>query len=38
MARRMPISLVRSKTEIYVMMPIIMEDTTSEMLTNAIST
>ena len=38
MERRMPISFVRSRTEIYVMMPIIMEDTTSEMLTNAIST
>ena len=38
MARRMPISFVRSRTEIYVMMPIIMLDTTSEIATNAIST
>ncbi len=38
MARRMPISLTRSRTEIYVMMPIMMLLTTREMLTNAIST
>ena len=38
MARRMPISFVRSSTEIYVMMPIIMLDTMSEMATNAMST
>ncbi len=36
MARRMPISLRRSSTLIYVMTPIMMEDTTSEMETKAI--
>ena len=38
MARRIPISLVRSWTEISVMTPIMMEETISEMATNAIST
>ena len=38
MARRMPISRVRSCTEMRVMTPIMMEDTTREMATNAIST
>ena len=37
-ARRMPISLVRSSTEMYVMMPIMIDDTTSDTDTNAIST
>ena len=37
-ARRMPISLVRSSTEMYVMMPIMIEETISETDTNAIST
>ena len=37
-ARRMPISLVRSCTEIKVMTPIMMDDTTREMATNARST
>ena len=36
-ARSMPISLVRSSTEMLVMMPIMMEDTTSEMDTKAMS-
>ena len=34
-ARRIPISLVRSSTEMLVMMPIIMEDTTKEIATKA---
>ena len=38
MARRMPISRVRSWTEIRVMTPIMMEETTSEMATKATST
>ena len=37
-ARRIPISLVRSSTEIYVIIPIIIEETTSETATNAIRT
>ena len=37
-ARRMPISFVRSSTLIYVIIPIIMDETTSEMATKAIST
>ena len=37
-ARRMPISLVRSITEMWVMMPIMMQDTTREMATKAMST
>ena len=36
-ARRMPISLVRSSTEMWVMMPIIMQDTTREMPTKPMS-
>jgi len=38
MARRMPISFVRSSTEIYVIMPIMIDETTSEIETNAIRT
>ena len=38
MARRIPISLVRSRTEIYVMIPIMMEETMSDTETKAIST
>ena len=38
MLLKIPISYVRSNTEIYVMIPIIMEDTTKEMETNPIST
>ena len=37
-ARRMPISFWRSSTLMYVMTPIMTEDTTSEMEINAIST
>ena len=37
-ARRIPISFCLSSTEIYVMTPIIMEDTTSEIATKAINT
>ena len=37
-ARRIPISLVRSCTEINVITPIIIEETINEMATNAIST
>ena len=37
-ARRMPISYVRSSTLIYVMMPIMMEETTSDIATKAIRT
>ena len=36
--RKMPISFVLSKTEIYVIIPIIIDDTTSEIETNAIKT
>lgn len=36
--RRIPISFVRSSTEMYVIIPIIIEDTTSDIATNAIST
>ena len=38
MERRMPISFVRSCTEIRVMTPIIMDETMSETATNAMST
>ena len=38
MARRMPISLVRSMTEMWVMMPIIMQETTRDTATKAMST
>ena len=38
MLRNTPISFVRSNTEIYVMIPIMIELTTSEIATNAIST
>ena len=38
MARKMPISLVRSWTEIKVMTPIIMEETTRDTATKAMST
>ena len=38
MDRSTPISLVRSCTEIRVITPIMMEDTTSDIATNAIST
>ena len=34
----MPISFVRSNTEIYVIMPIIIDETTREIETNAIKT
>ena len=37
-ARSIPISLVLSRTEMYVMTPIMIEDTISEIATNAIST
>ena len=37
-ARRMPISFLRSSTLMYVMMPIMMELTTRLILTNAMST
>ena len=37
-ARRMPISLVRSSTEMWVMMPIMMAETMSETETKAMST
>jgi hypothetical protein len=37
-ARRMPISFVRSSTEMCVMMPIMMQETTSDTATNAMST
>ena len=37
-ARRIPISFVRSSTLIYVMMPIMIEDTTKEIATKAIRT
>lgn len=37
-ARRIPISLVLSRTEIYVIIPIIIDETTSEIATNAIRT
>ena len=37
-ALRIPISLVRSNTEIYVMIPIIIDDTTSDIATNEINT
>ena len=37
-ARRMPISFVRSSTEMCVMMPIMMQETMSETATKAIST
>ncbi len=37
-ARRIPISLVRSKTEIYVIIPIIIDETMSEIDTNPIRT
>ena len=36
--RRIPISLVRSSTEIYVIIPIIIDDTISEIATKAIRT
>ena len=36
MARRMPISFVRSSTDIYVIIPIIIEDTTRDIATKAI--
>ena len=36
--RRIPISFVRSRTEIYVIIPIIIEETTSEIATKAIRT
>ena len=36
--RRMPIYFLRSSTEMYVMTPIMMEDTMSEMATKAMST
>ena len=38
MALSIPISFVRSRTEIWVMMPIIMQDTISDIATNAMST
>ena len=38
MARRIPISFCLSRTLIYVITPIIMDDTTSEMETKAMST
>ena len=37
-ALNIPISLVRSNTDIYVMIPIIIEETINEILTNAIKT
>ena len=38
MLRRIPISLVLSRTEMYVMIPIMMDETINEIATNAMST